>query len=511
MASCSESSEEKAGHNVVFVLVDDLGYNDLGYMGSQYYETPHIDQLAKSGIVFTQAYANSRVCSPSRVSIMTGQFSARTGVTDWIGAKSGEKWREHKRIDKLLPADYVHQLDADLTVLPEAMKQAGYKTFFAGKWHMGDEGSYPEDHGFDINKGGFEKGSPMGGYFSPYKNPKLENGPKGENLTMRLARETADFIRENKDTSFFAYLSFYAVHGPIQTTQEKWAKYRDKAVKMGVAEDGYTMERVLPYRSHQDNPVYAGLVESMDDAVGLVMGELKASGLMDNTIVVFTSDNGGVVSGDSYSTNLKPLRGGKGYQWEGGIRVPLIIYVPDAVVQNKVIDTPVVGSDLYPTILDLVNAELKPDVHRDGKSLKSLIYDGHWDERPLIWHYPHYGNQGGEPSSIIRKGDWKLIHYYEDGRNELYSMANDLFENNDVSAENPVLVEELYDELQSYLASVKARYPVPDPLFDIEERRLRNVNIEEVLQQRLEDLRVQRLSEDYSPNADWWGSAEVEE
>jgi arylsulfatase A-like enzyme len=249
--------------NVVFILVDDLGLKDLSCLGSTFYETPNVDRIANEGTVFTQGYAACAVCSPSRASIMTGKFTARHGITDWIGAKSGADWRTEKRNNKLLPANYNHILSKEDMVLPEAMKANGYKTFFAGKWHLGDKGSYPEDHGFDINKGGWDVGSPIGGYFSPWENPSLPNTTKGENLEMRLAKETSAFIEAQKDQPFFAYLSFYAVHGPIQTTEEKWKKYRDKAEKNGLTKSGYVMEKDLPIRQVQDNPVYAGLVWTM--------------------------------------------------------------------------------------------------------------------------------------------------------------------------------------------------------------------------------------------------------
>ena len=292
--------------NILFILVDDLGYHDLGVTGSNYYETPNIDQLAKESMVFTQGYAASRVCSPSRASIMTGKFTARHGITDWIGAKVGQDWRSRNRHDKLLPAKYVDALPKEDITIAEAFRKVGYKTFFAGKWHLGNKDSYPKNHGFDINKGGYNKGGPAGGYFSPWQNPKLKNQEKGENLTMRLAKETANFIKQNKGATFFAFLSFYAVHSPIQTTASKWKKYRDKAVKNGIEKLGYKMERNLPIRQVQDNPIYGGLVETMDDAVGIVLKALKENGLDKNTIVVFTSDKGGVASGDNYSTSNLP-------------------------------------------------------------------------------------------------------------------------------------------------------------------------------------------------------------
>jgi len=492
--------------NVLFILADDLGYTDLSCMGSKYYETPNIDKIARNGMIFTNGYAACQVCSPSRASILTGKSPARHGITNWIGEASGEEWRKMDRHTKLLPAEYEHTLPSGFITLPEALKKAGYKTFFAGKWHLGEKGSWPEDHGFDINVGGWDAGSPKGGYFSPYENPNLPDGPKGENLEMRLADETVKFMKENKNKPFLAYLSFYAVHSPIQTTEGKWKKYRDKAELMGIAQDGFAMEHRLPYRLHQDNPVYAGLVESMDDAVGNVLNALKELGLDKNTIVIFTSDNGGVTSGDSYSTNNDPLRGGKGYQWEGGIREPYFISVPWMKIEGKKCDVPVSGTDFYPTILDLAGISLMPDQHEDGVSLLPLLKGGQLHERALIWHYPHYGNQGGDPSSIIRRGDWKLIHYYEDDRDELYNLKTDLSETKDVSAKNPVIVSQLHNELFDYLLKVNAKFPVKDRLYS-EENELNYLRgiVNSKLPQ-LEQERIYLLSKDFNPKNNWWES-----
>src|SRR5690606_19836896 len=309
-------------------------------------------------------YSACQVCSPSRASIMTGKSPVRHGITDYIGAPQGTEWRKQGRHNRLLPASYDTALRHAYVTLPESMKAAGYKTFFAGKWHLGGKGSWPEDHGFDINRGGWEKGGPSGGYFSPWENPNLENVRPGENLTMRLAAETVKFLKENnpRETGqpVFAFLSFYAVHGPIQTTREKWKKYRDKAERNGIAQQGFKMDHFLPIRQVQDNPVYAGLVETMDDAVGTVLHALDETGPAENTIVIFTSDNGGVAAGDSYSTSNLPLRGGKGYQFEGGIRVPYFIKVPGLTKGGEVYHTPVTGMDFYPTLLDLAGVELKP-------------------------------------------------------------------------------------------------------------------------------------------------------
>jgi arylsulfatase A-like enzyme len=508
LASCQNIQKQEpkpTKPNIIFILADDLGYHDLSVMGSDYYETPNIDRIASEGMIFTDGYAACQVCSPSRASIMSGKFPARHGITDWIGARTGEEWRKAGRFNKLLPPEYVHNLPHEYVTLPEALKEAGYKTFFAGKWHLGSEGSWPEDHGFDINKGGWDKGSPMGGFYAPWENPRLESGPDGESLTMRLAQETADFLKEYKDTSFFAFLSFYAVHAPLQTTQEKWAKYRDKAEAMGIAETGFEMGHFLPIRQVQDHPVYAGLVETMDDAVGMVLKALDELGLADNTIVVFTSDNGGVAAGDAFATSNKPLRAGKGYQFEGGIREPYFIKMP-GMQGGKKNSTPVTGTDFYPTLLELAGADLRPEEHTDGVSLVPLLNGGTIDERPLIWHYPHYGNQGGQPSSIIRLGNWKLIHYYEGGSEELYNLETDLEETNDVSAENPELTKQLSQQLFAYLDEVGARFPEKDPEYKEELEKEYLERIRAVRMPQLEKQRLEFLSKDFNPGNNWWGS-----
>jgi arylsulfatase A-like enzyme len=492
--------------NIVFILVDDLGLKDLSCTGSKFYETPNVDRIANTGTVFTQGYACSAVCSPSRAGIMTGKFTARHGITDWIGAKSGTAWRTEKRFTKLLPAEYVHELSKTDVLLPEVMKANGYKTFFAGKWHLGEKGSYPEDHGFDINKGGWEVGSPKGGYFSPWENPSLPNIKNGENLSMRLAKETSAFIEQQKDAPFFAFLSFYAVHGPIETTEEKWKKYREKAMKNGLAKSGYVMEKDLPIRQVQDNPVYAGLVESMDDAVGEVLNTLKRLNLEKNTIIIFTSDNGGVSSGDAFSTSNLPLRGGKGYQWEGGIREPYFIKIPWLKKQVRQIDFPVTGADFFPTILDFATITLLPKQHIDGVSLKPLFEGKVLKDRELYWHYPHYGNQGGQPNSIIRYKNKKLIHYWEDGHVELYDLTKDPYEQTDLAPKNAKEAQRLNTVLLNWLKSTNAEYPVPDPEFNLESANNKHRSNEEVLMPKLEKERLNFLQPDYKPNENWWKS-----
>ncbi|MDP6115722.1 MAG: sulfatase-like hydrolase/transferase, partial [Planctomycetota bacterium] len=295
--------------NIVFILSDDLGWADLSAEGSALYESPHIDRIANEGMRFTQGYAACQVCSPSRASIMTGKYPPRHGITDYIGAKTGEAWRDAGRFTKLLPPDYEHGLRADEITLAGALRDAGYRTFYAGKWHLGDVGSHPEDHGFEFNRGGHKAGSPPGGYFAPFNNPKLEDLEPGESLPIRLGKETASFIEEHKEEPFLAYLSFYSVHGPIQTSQDRWERFRRKAAELGEAADNrFIFDRRLPVRQVQDCPIYAGMIEAMDDAVGIVLNKLDELGLADNTIVCFTSDNGGVSSGDAYSSSNLPLR-----------------------------------------------------------------------------------------------------------------------------------------------------------------------------------------------------------
>lgn len=495
--------------NILFIVVDDLGYTDLSCMGSTYYETPNIDKIANNGMNFTNGYTTSAVCSPSRASIQSGKFTARHGVTDYIGVSSGVEWRKWKRNTKLLPAEYKHNLPQEFITLPEALRENGYKTFFAGKWHLGGKGSYPEDHGFDINKGGYEAGGPYsGGYFSPFNNPKLDDHQyeKGISLSMKLANETSKFIENNKDSKFLAFLSFYAVHSPIQTSETKWKKYRDKADSIGIEENGFTMERRLPIRLHQDNPVYAGLIEQVDDAVGHVLRTLKKLNLDKNTIVIFTSDNGGVVSGDNYSTNLAPLRGGKGYQWEGGTRVPYFISVPWMELGGRKNVTPVSGVDFYPTILELTGLDLRPQEHVDGVSLLPLLTESTLPQRPLYWHYPHYGNQGGDPNSIIREGKWKLIHYWEDDTNELYNLDDDIGEQNNVAVQHLDITNKMESKLIEWLGSVNAKYAVQDSLFNEESFKIKQDSYKSVLLPRLEKNRSKILEPNWKPNKDWWGS-----
>ena len=507
-ANAAETERKQDKPNVLFILADDFGWNDLSCMGSKYYETPNLDRIAANGILFTNAYAACQVSSPSRASIMTGKYTPRHGITDWIGEKWGENWRTMNRHTKVLPVEYSMKLNTEEYTLAECMRDNGYTTFIAGKWHLGGEGSLPEDHGFMINKGGWEAGGPKGGYFSPYNNPKLKNGPAGENLSMRLGMETVEFMkdRKKKNEPFFAYLSFYAVHAPIETTHENWEYFRNKADSMGIAPKGFAVDRTLPVRQTQDNPVYAGLIKQMDDAIGYVLDYIEKSGLDKNTLIIFTSDNGGVTSGDHYSTSLLPLRGGKGRQWEGGIREPLLIQYPGCEKPGSKCDVPVIGIDFYPTILDFAGVKTNGKQQVDGVSIMPLLYGENIDDRCLFWHYPHYGNQGGEPSSIIRDGDWKLIFYHEDLRCELYNLAIDIRESEPLNIQYPEKVKELKGKLDKWLKDVDAKMPVADMKYNPKEEAKVKLRWRTKLLEQKENDRLNMLRKDWKPNKDWWGS-----
>jgi arylsulfatase A-like enzyme len=490
--------------NVLLIVVDDLGWRDLSVQGSTFYETPNVDQLAANGVRFTHGYASAQVCSPSRASLMTGRFPLRMGTTDWFGAKAGEAW---KRNTLMLPAPYTQRLDPDRITVAEAFREAGYTTFFAGKWHLGErEEDWPEFHGFEINKGGHNRGSPPGGFFAPYDNPRLKSGPAGEALPLRLADETVAFIEGHQDQPFFATLCFYTVHAPAQTTRALWEKYRKKAGTMPQPVSRMAPERRMPTRVVQDNPIYAGMIEMMDTAVGRVLNALERMDLLGDTIIVFTSDNGGVTSGDHWATSILPLRGGKGYQWEGGLRVPFIVSWRGSLAPSVNTEASVIGTDIYPTLLELAGLPLRPQEHLDGVSLVPALKGGGLPPRSLIWHYPHYSNQGGDPSSIIQHGDWKLIHYHETGRDELYRRGDDPMEQYDVALRFPEQARNLREELNGWLKKTKARFPTTNPSFDASKFAVQEAGIggRFLFERDAEAARI--LSPDWEPDPTWWGS-----
>lgn len=451
--------------NIVFFLADDLGQRDLGAYGISFYETPNLDRLANDGALFTDAYAACPVCSPTRASVMTGQWPQRTGITDYIGAPTTpEQW---KRNTKLLPAPYADRLSLETPTLAKATKSAGYATFFAGKWHLGPEGWWPENQGFDFNLGGHDRGGPYGGkkYFSPYGNPRLSDGPDGEHLPDRLATETAKFIEAHRDQPFFAYYSFYDVHTPLMARDDLRKKYEEKRQRLGLKETwGREGEREV--RLTQEHAVYAAMVEAMDLAVGKVLAKLDELGLRENTIVIFTSDNGGLSTSEGWPTSNLPLRGGKGWMYEGGIREPLLVRWPAVVKPGSVVKTPVSSPDFFPTLLEVASAKPRPGQILDGTSLIPVLRGEALPERALFWHYPHYGNQGGAPAAAVRRGDWKLIEWQEENRTELFNLAEDIGEQTDRATQEPERVAQLRAELADWQTRVGAKFPIPNPSYD---------------------------------------------
>lgn len=429
--------------NVIVILVDDWGTTDLGCYGSKLYETPNIDRLASEGVRFTTGYSACTVCSPTRAALMTGKYPARLHLTDWIAGHG----RPHA---KLKIPDWTKFMKHEEVTLAEQFKAAGYATASIGKWHLtpalekGDEAYYPETHGFDVNVGGYHRGQPPS-YFSPYRIPTLKEGPDGEFLTDREATEAAKFIEANRAKPFFIYLPHYAVHTPIQSKKDVAAKYAAKLEKSpGLA---------------QRNASYAALVESVDDALGTIRKALEKNGLTENTVIVITGDNGGLLP----ITDNAPLRAGKGSAYEGGVRVPFIVAWPGKVAPKVVSDVPAVTIDIYPTVLELAGIRPMQSLV-DGVSLAPLLTKGSKPERDTVfWHYPHYHPGGATPYSAVRSGDWRLVHFYEDGRDELYNLAADVGEKNELSAKEPEVAKALRTRLDTWLKSVDAQLPTPNP------------------------------------------------
>lgn len=450
--------------NIVFILVDDLGYMDIGaYNPRSFYETPNVDKLAATGMRFTNGYAANPVCSPTRYSIMTGKYPTRVMATNFFAGK---------RSGKFNPAPLHDRMDLSEITIAEALKTNGYSTFFAGKWHLGPtEAFWPTKQGFDVNIGGFSRGGPYGGkrYFSPYGNPRMSDGPAGEHLPDRLATETANFMEANKDKPFLAYLAFYSVHTPLMAPTKLTAKYKAKAERLGLngkPEFG-PEEQVLgkgkrQVRILQKHAVYAGMVEAMDRAVGKVLAKLDELGIADHTAVCFMSDNGGLSTSEGSPTSNLPLRGGKGWLYEGGIREPYMIRWPGKTKPGSTCDVPVTSTDFAPTILAMAGLDALPDKHLDGKSLTPLLKgQTGFDRDALYWHYPHYANQGGFPGGAIRMGDWKLVERYEDGRVHLYNLKTDIGERNDVAANHEDRVAKMRGKLHAWYKQVDAKFLQP--------------------------------------------------
>lgn len=450
--------------NVVWMVADDLGWRDLGCYGSTYHETPRLDELAAGGARFNQAYATCPVCSPTRASLMTGKYPQRMATTDYFGAPQPDGVAKHWTAKKpLLPASYNNFLPLEEVTVAEALREGGFKTFFAGKWHLGGKGFLPEDQGFEINIGGGFGGG-LRSYFSPYHNPSLPDGPEGEHLPLRLASETAKFIEANRDAPFFATLCFHSVHIPLQAREDLTAKYRRKKEELGLHDEQWGQDRDSKVRLTQNHPVYAAMVEGMDEAVGIVLDAIERAGLSEKTLVLFTSDNGGLSTAEGHPTSNLPLRCGKGWLYEGGVRVPLIVRWPGVTKPGSVVEAPVNSADFYPTTLEAAGQPARPGQHLDGASIGPLLRGEQTGIRDtLYWHYPHYGNQGGSPSAALRQGDWKLITFFENGTAELYNLAYDPGETRDLATAEPTRVAEMKQRLAEIQLETGARFPAPNP------------------------------------------------
>ncbi|MDH4318887.1 MAG: sulfatase [Desulfobulbaceae bacterium] len=442
--------------NFLFILADDLGWTDLGSYGSQFYETPNIDGIAATGMKFTAGYAASPVSSPTRASILTGKYPARMDLTNWL----------HGTIKKkLVGAPYVDGLALEEITLAEYLDEFGYQTFFAGKWHLGSEKYWPEHQGFSVNKGGCDWGYPLGGknYFSPYGNPRLKDGPDGEHLPDRLATETIRFLQANSDKQFFAYLSFYSVHTPLMTRTDLEEKYNKKQ-QLNAPVTTWGKEGDYKVRLTQNHAVYAGMIEAMDQAVGRVLNALDDLHLTDKTVVIFLSDNGGMNTAAGYPTSNAPLRAGKGWLYEGGIREPFMIKWPGVIQQGSRCDVPVISTDVYPTVLELAGLPLNFSQHEDGVSLVPLLQGKHKLLRNAIyWHYPHYSPQGGVPSAAIQVDNYKLIEFFEDNHVELYNLKMDIGETMDLAKQQPEKAAELREMLHLWYKQVDAKMPSRNP------------------------------------------------
>jgi arylsulfatase A-like enzyme len=458
--------------NVIVILADDLGWADLSCYGSTFHESPNLDKLATQGMRFTQGYSSSPYCSPSRAAIMTGRHPARLKITDYIPSNT--------KTGKFLPAEMKMELPLEEVTIAEVLRDAGYATWHVGKWHLGDLGFYPEDQGFQVNIAGNHNGAPTS-FFWPYGDkegasvvrprtrdqmkgyhmtpmPGLRSGGKeGEHLCDRLTSEAIKLIEQRKpEQPFFLYLPFYDPHTPIMAKPELIEKYTAKAAKLGLPAveavptyiEGNRVHGTSPKKlpEQQVNPTYAAMIETMDTNVGRLMARLDELGVADNTLILFTSDNGG-----HKVTSNRPLRGSKGWLYEGGVREPWIVKWPGVTKPGSTCDVPVMNTDILPTVLEACGLPAKPDLHKDGVSFASLLRG---NAKPvhnaLFWHFPHYGEVGSGPCSSVRVGDWKLIEWLENDSVELFNLATDLSEKNDVAAQHPEIVQQLRERLHAW-------------------------------------------------------------
>ncbi len=480
----AHSGAKKTHPNIIFILADDLGARDLTCYGSEFYETPNLDRLAAEGMKFTNAYAASPVCAPTRAAIFAGKHPARMGINFILN--DGLVSRKYK----LKPPHCETEMKLSEITFAEHLQKAGYKTFFAGKWHLGkEEKYYPQHQGFGVNIAGHSAGQPAT-YFYPYKSdandgyfdvPDLEGGTEGEYLTDRLTGEMIRLIKENKDSSFLSFLSYYSPHTPLEGKPELVEKYIKKAKKMGL--DGIEKFDIecnacFDYRAEvqgdyaqtilvQKNAVYAAMIESIDQNVGRLMEFLDKEGLADNTVIIFYSDNGGFSTftgmpdwlKDNIPTSNTPLRAGKGWLYEGGVRVPLIMRWNNVIKPGRQCDYPVTSVDFYPTIIDIAGIEQNVQ-HLDGISLLPILQGrDKLDRDALYWHIPHYHSSGLCPSGAIRWKDYKLIEYFEDGRIELFDLSKDESEKNDISLQKPAIAAKLKKMLSDWRDDVGAAMP----------------------------------------------------
>lgn len=448
LSTTTTAADSARPPNVVLIVIDDLGWADLGCYGSRYHRTPNLDRLAAQGMRFTYAYAACPVCSPTRAALMTGKFPARLRVTDWI---PGLDVTPNRRLAR---PDFPQHLPLEETTIAEVLRDGGYATAAIGKWHLGGEGYEPTRQGFALAKGGNAAGG-VQSHFAPYLRdkrtfPGLEDSPTGEYLADRLTFEAERFIDDNKDRPFFLYLSHYSVHTPLNGKSELVERYR-----------------AAPAGGLQTNPVYAAMMESMDDSVGRVMQKLDALKLADNTLLIFTSDNGGLATTEgpkTPATNNGPLREGKGHLYEGGIRVPLIVRWPPKVKAGSTCAAATSSYDLLATIAEVCG---RPAPATDGVSIRALLAGAPQvaDRDILYWHYPHYSPQGGKPGGAIRQGEFKLIEFYEQGRRELFNVVRDVSESTNLADVEPERVERMAGLLADWRKQLDVQMPGPNPQF----------------------------------------------
>lgn len=434
--------------NFVFILIDDLGWRDVGFNGSRFFETPNIDKLAAQGMRFPNAYAACPVCSPSRAAILTGKYPARLGITNFLPG------RHQLLYSKLLPPESKQFLPLEETTIAEELKPLGYATAAIGKWHLGNARYYPENQGFDLNFAGTDSGAPKSHFYPACSgNPPVPAAP-GDYLADRLTDAAEDFIHRNAARPFFLYLAHYGVHIPLE----------------GKSDSVLAFQRKVDPKYPQHNAVYAAMVKSIDDSVGRLVQRVAAEGLADRTVFIFTSDNGGLASAEykgQTPTSNAPLRAGKGFLYEGGIREPMFIYWPGVTKPNSVSDVPVTGTDFYRTIAQMAGVRKLTGAPLDGVSLVPLLRrTGTLSREALYWHYPHYSNQGGRPGAAMRLGDWKLIRWYEDDSVEFYNLRTDPGETENVAKEEAGKARGMLTLLNDWLAKMRPEMPKPNPAYD---------------------------------------------